>query len=108
MSKNNFKCHFCGVCLGHGCVGQMPGMGGVDNSRNFILNCDAWDKIPLKEDIEVTAENLGIAPVTGAVQNIGFEAESDFYFPYFSAAQKEGISVCVGDGAPYCHRVDES
>ncbi len=100
MSKNNFKCHFCGVCLGHGCVGQMPGMGGVDNSRNFILNCDAWDKIPLKEDIEVTAENLGIAPVTGAVQNIGFEAESDFYFPYFSAAQKEGISVCVGDGAP--------
>lgn len=100
MSKNNFKCHFCKVCLGRGCVGQMPGMGGVNNSQNFILNCDAWDKIPVEENIEIAAENLGIAPVTGAVQNIGFENEEDFYFPYFSAAQKEGISVCVGDGAP--------
>lgn len=100
MPKNNFKCHFCKICLGRGCVGQMPGMGGVNNSQNFILNCDGWDKIPLGEKIEVKAENLGIAPVTGAVQNIGFEKEEDFYFPYFSAAQKEGISVCVGDGAP--------
>lgn len=78
----------------------MPGMGGVDSSRNFILNCDGWDRIPLEKDVSVTAENLGIAPVTGAVQNIGFNSEEDFYFPYFSAAQKEGISVCVGDGAP--------
>lgn len=100
MPKNNFKCHFCKVCLGRGCLGQMPGMGGVNNSKNFILNCDGWDKIPADEEIETKTENLGLAPVTGAVQNIGFENEEDFYFPYFSAAQKEGISVCVGDGAP--------
>ena len=100
FSENRFNCRFCGVCLGRGCVGQMPGMGGVDSSRNFILNCGGWDKIPLEKDVSVTAENLGIAPVTGAVQNIGFNSEEDFYFPYFSAAQKEGISVCVGDGAP--------
>lgn len=78
----------------------MPGMGGVENSRNFILNCKGWNKIPVEEPLEVKPENLGIAPVTGAVQNIGFENEADFYFPYFSAAQKAGISVCVGDGAP--------
>lgn len=78
----------------------MPGMGGVNNNQNFILNCDWWDKIPAEENIEVKPENLGIAPVTGAVQNIGFKNEEDFYFPYFSAAQKEGIAVCVGDGAP--------
>ncbi len=78
----------------------MPGMGGVNNSQNFILNCDWWDKIPAEENIEVKSENLGIAPVTGAVQNIGFKNEEDFYFPYFSAAQKEEISICVGDGAP--------
>ncbi len=100
MPKNSFKCNFCKVCLGRGCVGQMPGMGGVNNSQNFILNCDAWDKILADEEIEVKAENLGIAPVTGAVQNIGFENEEDFYFPYFCAAQKEEISICVGDGAP--------
>ena len=84
LSENRFNCRFCGVCLGRGCVGQMPGMGGVDSSRNFILNCGGWDKIPLEKDVSVTAENLGIAPVTGAVQNIGFNSEEDFYFPYFS------------------------
>ncbi len=100
MPKNNFKCHFCKVCLGRGCVGEMPGMGGVNCSENFISNCGGWDKIPADDEIAVKTENLGIAPVTGAVQNIGFENEEDFYFPYFYAAQKEGISVCAGDGAP--------
>ena len=100
MPKNDFKCHFCKVCLGRGCLGEMPGMGGVNNSENFIFNCGGWDKIPADDEIAVKTENLGIAPVTGAVQNIGFENEEDFYFPYFCAAQKEGISVCAGDGAP--------
>lgn len=100
MPENKFKCRFCKICLGRGCVGQMPGMGGVNNSENFILNCDAWDKIPVDTCISVSGENLGIAPVTGANQNIGFTEEKDFYLPYFSAAYESGISVCVGDGAP--------
>lgn len=102
-TKNAFKCNFCKVCLGRGCIGKMPGMGGVQNSENFILNCDDWDKISLTEsDLkkQVSVANLGIAPVTGAIQNIGFINEEDFYFPYFSAAKNENIAICVGDGAP--------
>lgn len=103
LESNNFKCKFCKICLGRGCVGNMPGMGGVNNSENFILNCDDWDKISISESAlknQVSVENLGIAPVTGAVQNIGFANEEDFYFPYFSAAKNAGITICVGDGAP--------
>lgn len=100
MSNNSFFCHFCNLCLGRACIGEMPGMGGVNESQNFILNCSGWDKIPLNEDIPVSEENLGIAPVTGAVQNIGFKREEDFYFPYLSAAYEAGISLCIGDGFP--------
>ena len=116
-------------------------MGGVNDSRNFILNCEGWKKFAERmsgssgenyssgaengspdfycssgaaeksvgggdvcgsslSGISVLPSDLGIAPVTGAVQNIGFENEADFYLPYFSAAKKAGISICVGDGAP--------
>lgn len=88
----------------------MPGMGGVDNSRNFILNCADWLKFYNAEflagraynidGIKVLPKHIGIAPVTGAVQNIGFPNESDFYLPYFTAAKNTGIDICVGDGAP--------
>lgn len=100
MQENQYKCRFCKVCLGRGCIGQMPGMGGVNNSENFILNCDGWDKIKISESREIKPENLGIAPVTGAEQNIGYEREGDFYLPYFTAAKNTGITVCAGDGAP--------
>lgn len=98
--SGDFKCHFCPECLGRGCIGQLPGMGGVNSSRNFILNCDAWDNFPADESTPILPQNLGIAPVTGAVQNIGFSEEKEFYFNYFKAAHKAGISICVGDGAP--------
>lgn len=100
MATDSFKCRFCSACLGYGCIGQLPGMGGVNQSRNFILNCASWDKLPADESLFVRPEHIGIAPVTGAVQNIGYSEESDFYFPYFKAAKDSGITVCVGDGAP--------
>ena len=88
----------------------MPGMGGVDDSRNFILNCADWEKIyhaALRDGsahkidrIQVEPAHIGIAPVTGAVQNVGFQNEHDFYLPYFTAAHNCGILVCTGDGAP--------
>ncbi|MBQ5998231.1 MAG: alpha-hydroxy-acid oxidizing protein [Treponema sp.] len=75
-------------------------MGGVNGSRNFILNCAGWDKLPADTTISVLPEHIGIAPVTGAVQNIGYSKEEDFYLPYFTAAKESGIAICVGDGAP--------
>mgnify|MGYP006379988339 CR=1 FL=1 len=28
--------------MGFGCKGQLPGMGGVNQSENFLLNCSGW------------------------------------------------------------------
>ena len=85
-------------------------MGGVNDSHNFILNCSAWSSLynrlcsegkkEFLDNIQVNPEDIGIAPVTGAVQNIGFDNEADFYFPYFQAALNQKINICVGDGAP--------
>lgn len=83
-------------------------MGGVNQSHNFILNCADWEKFYKNnahlhskiDSIQIVSDDIGIAPVTGAVQNIGFANESDFYLPYFTAAHNQGVSICVGDGAP--------
>ncbi len=96
--------------MGRGCVGQLPGMGGVDGNANFIRNCAAWSRLYEEcaraghgaeiDALHISAEVVGIAPVTGAVQNIGCATERDFYLPYFSAAKNAGAAVCVGDGCP--------
>ena len=109
-SRFEFKCAACAVCDGRGCVGQMPGMGGVNNNKNFKLNFDSWKKLRrqaasagmlnaiLSTPVDACVVRAG--PVTGAVQNIGFEKEEYFYLPYFSAARNTGIGLCVGDGYP--------
>ncbi|MBD5406354.1 MAG: FMN-dependent dehydrogenase [Treponema sp.] len=104
----SFKCRLCKLCNGFGCKNELPGMGGVNQNHNFILNCSAWGNFYEKnvclhskiDLISVSTDDIGIAPVTGAMQNIGFENESDFYLPYFTAAHNQGLSICVGDGAP--------
>ena len=95
--------------MGFGCKGQLPGMGGVNQSENFLLNCSGWkdffneiiktDKTSL-QNIKITPDKIAIAPVTGAEQNIGYANEDDFYIPYFTAAQNSNVGICVGDGAP--------
>ena len=95
--------------MGFGCKGQLPGMGGVNQSENFLLNCSGWkdffneiiktDKTSL-QNIKITSDKIAIAPVTGAEQNIGYAKEDDFYVPYFTAAQNSNVGICVGDGAP--------
>lgn len=104
----SFKCRLCKLCNGFGCKNELPGMGGVNQSHNFILNCSEWGNFYKKnaclhskiDSISVSTDDIGIAPVTGAMQNIGFENERDFYLPYFTAAHNQGVSICVGDGAP--------
>jgi len=112
VTENNFKCSSCTVCDGYGCKGQLPGMGGVNNNRNFQLNCAGWkilrkraaDEGKLEEITSIPVNSCVIreGPVTGAEQNIGYAKEEDFYLPYFSAAHKAGIGICVGDGYPDC------
>ena len=109
-NRFEFKCAVCSVCDGRGCVGQMPGMGGVNNNKNFKLNFEGWKKLRQKAVSEGTIESIlsipvetsavRAGPVTGAVQNIGFEKEEYFYLPYFSAARCGDIGLCVGDGYP--------
>ena len=106
--NQTFKCRLCSVCNGYGCIGQLPGLGGVYQNQNFQLNCAAWKQ--LRENnpelldaihsVPVSKDLLRCGPVTGAEQNIGYEKERDFYNPYFSACKKAGISICVGDGYP--------
>ena len=106
--SGDFKCRFCTVCAGYGCTGQLPGMGGVDGSRTFILNCAAWNEWykshpSLQSSVDsavLSPSDIGIAPVTGAVQNIGFSNEKDFYLPYVRAASESGVRICIGDGSP--------
>ncbi len=107
---NNYKCHFCTVCNGTGCIAQMPGMGGVNRNINFRLNCDGWEVCRkenpllfvnfLERPVNDRIPKISLAPITGAVENIGFDSEKDYYSQMFSAAHNVGLDICVGDGFP--------
>lgn len=110
LGGNNFKCNFCKVCNGKGCISQLPGMGGVNENENFILNCSAWEIVRKKNiekikkflslEPEFRIPSISIAPMTGAVENIGFARESDFYDAIIQAMHRVGVGLCIGDGYP--------
>ena len=85
-------------------------MGGTKKNENFILNCAAWEVVRSKyiEKInkfldlepEFRIPSISIAPMTGAVENIGFAKESDFYDTIIQAMHKVGVGLCIGDGYP--------
>lgn len=107
---SNLKCYRCAECDGFGCPNMIPGLGGVMDGKNFQLNVQGWSKLfSLAQNhgddkkilqIQVSPEKLRCGPVTGAVENIGYQNEEDFYFPYLSNANKSGFGLCVGDGCP--------
>ena len=74
----NFKCKNCTVCLGKACVNQLPGMGGVDDNKNFISNCISWSRISSGPFLNQKTK-IRLAPMTGAVENVGYESEKEFY-----------------------------
>lgn len=107
METNNFRCHNCKLCLGTGCVDELPGMGGVKKNENFILNCRDWDLLYSEEKYKVPELSsdeilslLRYAPVTGAVENIGWKSEQDFYYDFFVALNNAGVKISIGDGYP--------
>ena len=88
----------------------MPGMGGVNRNINFRLNCDGWEVCRkenpllfvnfLERPVTERLPKIALAPITGAVENIGFESEKDYYTQMFTAAHNVGLDICVGDGFP--------
>jgi isopentenyl diphosphate isomerase/L-lactate dehydrogenase-like FMN-dependent dehydrogenase len=89
---------------------MLPGLGGVFEGKNFQLNCEGWKELFDQacqrgagdeiRAIQVRPELLRCGPVTGAVENIGYAKEADFYFPYLMNAAQAGLGLCVGDGCP--------
>jgi isopentenyl diphosphate isomerase/L-lactate dehydrogenase-like FMN-dependent dehydrogenase len=89
---------------------MLPGLGGVFEGKNFQLNCEGWHELFEKavkagkgdeiRQIPVRPEQLRCGPVTGAVENIGYAQEADFYLPYLKNAAQAGLGLCVGDGCP--------
>lgn len=78
----------------------MPGMGGPNASRNFLLNCAAWKKIADGNCISKRKIDIRLAPITGAVENVGYPEEKQFYTDLVSACCEAGVSLCIGDGCP--------
>ncbi len=102
MSRHSSNCHFCETCNGEGCIGELPGMGGFSENVNFILNCAAWKKVPCSDTILKTMPlaSVRLGPMTGAMENIGYESEADFYSDIIEATSEAGILLSIGDGYP--------
>ena len=100
------KCHHCLKCNGYGCPDMLPGLGGVMGGVNFQANCADWKALAgtvsseALDAVEVLPSKLRCGPVTGAVENIGFANEGDFYYPYLKNAYDAGFGLCIGDGCP--------
>ena len=97
---SGYKCRFCAECDGHGCIGELPGMGGVFESANFIANCAAWQKYYTDESDDYELPPIRLAPITGGVENVGYEDESAFYFDLIEACAEAGFLLSIGDGYP--------
>ena len=103
-----FRCHFCDTCDGRGCIGELPGMGGVYENGNFIGNCKAWaDYAPASGSRHAGSAAEGrlpipvrLAPITGAIQNVGYPDEKAFYEDIIASSLKAGIRLSIGDGYP--------
>ncbi|MBO5137569.1 MAG: alpha-hydroxy-acid oxidizing protein [Spirochaetaceae bacterium] len=93
----DYKCHFCSECDGTGCIAELPGMGGVFDNANFMDNVAGWKNVP---NTTTTQIPIRLAPITGAVENIGYQDERSFYFDIMAAACAANIQLSLGDGCP--------
>ena len=110
MLNGKLKCSRCKICNGAACKGTLPGLGGVFEGKNCLLNFEGWEKLRQKAKENGQYEKLlqtqfdsscvRCAPVTGAIENVGCKNEEDFYFPYFKTTVNAGFEICVGDGCP--------
>ena len=95
----SFNCHLCKKCLGKGCIGELPGMGGFNNSVNFQSNCRDWKVLRKEiENFNTISESLEmpkirLAPITGSVENVGWKDEESFYFALKSIVNLNNITI---------------
>lgn len=97
---SGYKCHFCAECDGYGCLGELPGMGGVFQSANFISNCSAWQTYYSDTLCDDVLPPIRLAPITGGVENVGYGDEAAFYFDLIEACAEAGFLLSIGDGYP--------
>ena len=118
MNAHTSKCRFCATCDGFGCTGELPGMGGFGGNINFRLNCAAWKTFELPGGLFESAlreaekggdpscvlpfkmPEIRLAPITGAVENVGYEEEEPFYFDIINACDEVSVKLSIGDGCP--------
>ena len=96
-------------------------MGGFANNINFQNNVEGWEKIAREnpqlgigqstlEDYDkgiFGLQNLKdypirLGPMTGGVENVGYNDERQFYFDLISFARNKGLLLSIGDGCPDC------
>lgn len=73
-------------------------MGGSYGNENFIRNCADWDKYSASG--AGVLPSIRLAPITGAIQNVGYHDEKAFYFDIVNASVRAGIDISIGDGYP--------
>ena len=102
-----YKCHFCKNCNGFACKSALPGMGGVFESANFIQNVADWTKVREENPTAIEeylkknqSPKIALAPMTGAVENMGFEEEETYYKKIVRALKNTKVDICLGDGCP--------
>jgi len=66
-------------------------MGGVFENANFMQNCSAWDRLAESDLAESPLPRIRLAPVTGAIQNVGYADERLFYADLIRASARAGV-----------------
>ncbi len=109
-------CRVCSVCNGKACVGEVPGMGGVNTASSFHNNVSALSGIRLNmrlvHDVvepETSISLLGMplampvlaAPIGGVSFNMGGGiSEEEYVDAVLGGCREHNIMGCTGDGVP--------
>lgn len=109
-------CRVCKVCDGKACVGEVPGMGGLNTAASFKNNLSALAAVKLNMRLlhdavepDASCSVLGFdldmpvmaAPIGGVSFNMGGKVSEEAYIDAVVGGSKEsGVIGCVGDGVP--------
>jgi len=91
-------------------------MGGFGDNVNFQKNCEAWNRIAFLNGLPISSFNdylegilnsnelsslpVRLGPMTGGIENVGYDSEEQFYYDILNFAVNKGIKLSIGDGCP--------